>query len=212
MTTAPRARNGRNAGAAKPTDRGEARSALLAAASTLFGERAYDLVSCDDIAAEAGLSKGLIYYYFNSKRGLFLALIKDAAESLNSLAEEYGDVSPAERLIRTLDGYLWWADTHRSAFHTITSGGIGVDTEVAAVYTTVRSRLLTTMSRTLVGTPDPPPLLRIALDGWLAFVEGITASWLRTPGTGRAAVRDLAIDILVSTLAAAGHPIPAEES
>ncbi|HEX2315141.1 MAG TPA: TetR/AcrR family transcriptional regulator [Thermomonospora sp.] len=198
--------------AAQTAGRPRAQAALVAAACRLFGDRAYDLVSCDDIAAEAGLSKGLIYYYFGSKRGLFLAVIREAVEGMNALAAEHDGGTPAERLIRTLDGYLWWADTHRSAFHTITSGGIGVDTEVAEVSRAARRRLLATMSRTLVGAAVPPPALRVALEGWLSFVEGVTASWLAERDLDRTQVRDLAVNVLVSALAAAGHPVPSEEA
>ncbi|MEU9023530.1 TetR/AcrR family transcriptional regulator [Actinomadura sp. NPDC048394] len=187
---------------------GARRAAILDAASRLFADRPYDALSIDDIAASAGVAKGLIYYYFGNKRGLFLAVIGTAAQALNALAEEFDGHSPADRLARTLDGFLWWADTHRSAFQTVTSGGVGVDAEVLALHRTSRKRLLAAMSTGLVGTPEPRPALRVALEGWLSFVEGATASWLEGGDLSRDDVRDLAVRVLGGVLKAAGHTDP----
>ncbi|WP_245679584.1 TetR/AcrR family transcriptional regulator [Actinomadura hibisca] len=188
-----------------PVPRGEARrAAILEAAGRLFADRPYDALSIDEIATAAGVAKGLIYYYFASKRGLFLAVIQQAAEALNTLAEEFGDLSPTERLTRTLDGFLWWADAHRSAFQTITSGGVGVDAEVIDFYHRVRHRLQAALSLGLTGERVPPPTLRVALDGWLSFVEGATVSWLAGGDLDRDEVRDMAVRVLGGVLQAVG--------
>ncbi|MQY08173.1 TetR/AcrR family transcriptional regulator [Actinomadura macrotermitis] len=192
-----------------PAKRGEARrAAILQAAARLFADRPYDALSIDEIAAAAGVAKGLIYYYFDSKRGLFLAVIAQAAETLNALAEGFDDLSPTERLIRTLDGFLWWAETHHSAFQTVTSGGVGVDAEVVAFYHRSRRRLLTAMAQGLVGADTPRPVLRVALDGWLSFVEGAARSWLEEHDLPRDDVRDLAVRALGGVLQAVGATDP----
>ena len=183
--------------------RSDRRAAIMRTAARLFADRPYDVLSMDEIAAAADVAKGLIYYYFDSKRGLFLAVIEDAAGHLAALAEEFGDLSPVERLTRTLDGFLCWADTHRAAFHTITSGGIGVDAEVTALHRRVRSGLLAALSQGVTGRPTPSPALRIALEGWLSFVEGATTSWLAESDMPRHDVRDLAVRVLAGTLKAA---------
>ncbi len=51
--------------------------------------RGYTAASTDDIVKEAGISKGLIFHYFGSKRGLYLFLIKYA---LNIYFTEYEKV------------------------------------------------------------------------------------------------------------------------
>ncbi|WP_019631281.1 TetR/AcrR family transcriptional regulator [Actinomadura atramentaria] len=189
--------------------RGEARrSAILEAAASLFADRPYDVLSIDEIADAAGVAKGLIYYYFGSKRGLFLAVIENAASALDELAGEYDDLSPTERLMRTLDGYLWWADAHRSAFQTILSGGIGVDDEVSAFYRRVRARLAAALSQGLIGSTEPRPALRVAIDGWMSFVEGATVAWLERGDIERDAVRDLSVRVLGGVLQAVGATDP----
>ncbi|MFI0353246.1 TetR/AcrR family transcriptional regulator [Actinomadura sp. 9N407] len=180
------------------------RATIQEAAARLFADRPYDALSIDEIAASAGVAKGLIYYYFGSKRGLFLAVIEEATGHLNALAEEFGELSPAERLTRTLDGFLRWADTHRPAFQAITSGGVGVDSEVSGLHHRVRGRLLAALSYGITGDTTPGPTLRIALEGWLSFVEGATTSWLTEPGMNRDELRDLAVRVLAGVLQAVG--------
>ena len=44
------------------------REQLLAAGAELLGRRPYDEVSIEEIAAAAGVSKGLLYHYFPTKK------------------------------------------------------------------------------------------------------------------------------------------------
>ena len=59
---------------------GTTRQRLIAAASRQFARRSYSMVSLDDILAEAGLTKGAMYFHFPSKQALALAIIDDLAE------------------------------------------------------------------------------------------------------------------------------------
>jgi AcrR family transcriptional regulator len=51
------------------------RERILSAARTVFGARGYHSATIEEIADEAGLSNGAIYYNFGSKEELFLALL-----------------------------------------------------------------------------------------------------------------------------------------
>ena len=51
------------------------RARILDAARTVFGARGYHSATIEEIADEAGLSNGAIYYNFGSKEELFLALL-----------------------------------------------------------------------------------------------------------------------------------------
>ncbi|GAB3567952.1 TetR/AcrR family transcriptional regulator [Amycolatopsis endophytica] len=54
----------------------ERREQILACAARLFGERPYAEVSTSDIAAAAGVARGLINHYFGTKRQLYLAVLR----------------------------------------------------------------------------------------------------------------------------------------
>jgi AcrR family transcriptional regulator len=81
-TTVPqkKARQTRNADAT--------RSKILDAALVEFGELGLAAGNTDDIAARCGVNKRMIYYYFGSKEGLYLAALESVFEKLVALEKE----------------------------------------------------------------------------------------------------------------------------
>ncbi len=82
---------------------------LTAAALALFVEKGYAATRLDEVAARAGVSKGTLYLYFDSKEALFKAVIREgivpAIDAAEAMLEEYAD-DPAGLLA----GFLraWW--------------------------------------------------------------------------------------------------------
>lgn len=59
--------------------RKEARPAeIVAAALEVFAEKGFAAAKLDEIAARAGVSKGALYLYFETKQDLFTAVVRDA--------------------------------------------------------------------------------------------------------------------------------------
>ncbi|MFQ5615403.1 MAG: TetR/AcrR family transcriptional regulator [Anaerolineales bacterium] len=54
---------------------------LLDAARTILGERGYAAATISEIAAEAGVSRGLLHYYFKSKEDLLAQVVRVNLES-----------------------------------------------------------------------------------------------------------------------------------
>lgn len=76
--------------------RSEARPAeLVRAAAELFSERGFASTRLEDVAARAGVSKGTVYLYFDSKEALFEAVVRDAITP---------NLDRAEALLRSFDG------------------------------------------------------------------------------------------------------------
>lgn len=82
---------------------------LIRAALTLFSEFGYAQTRLDDVASQAGISKGTVYLYFSSKQDLFEAVIHDRAEPwLLALAEQKIDEHEStEVLLRTFLNWGW---------------------------------------------------------------------------------------------------------
>lgn len=59
----------------------ERKNQILAAASSIFGEKGYQRATTREIAEKANLSEGLIYSYFESKDHLLLAILEKLASS-----------------------------------------------------------------------------------------------------------------------------------
>ncbi|MEM7100201.1 MAG: TetR/AcrR family transcriptional regulator [Pseudomonadota bacterium] len=53
------------------------RSALIAAATELFMEQGFSETTTQEIAKHAGVSEGILFHHFGSKRGLFDAIAQD---------------------------------------------------------------------------------------------------------------------------------------
>ncbi|MEV7343746.1 TetR/AcrR family transcriptional regulator [Streptomyces sp. NPDC093544] len=164
---------------ARGTDRSLARRAeLIVIGRKLFADTSYDALSMDDIARHAHVAKGLIYYYFKSKRGYYLAIIEDSVTELVSRAASGLELPPAQRVHRTIDGYLRYAEHNQSAYRTIISGGVGFDAEVHAIRDGVREVIVETIAEGAYGRRKVAPLPRMALLGWLCGVEGATLDWI----------------------------------
>jgi AcrR family transcriptional regulator len=58
----------------------DTRSHILAAARRVFAAKGYTGASLDEVAADAGLTKGAIYWYFASKSEVLLALVEERRE------------------------------------------------------------------------------------------------------------------------------------
>lgn len=169
------------------TGRSRVRKAeLIATGRKLFADTSYDALSMDDIAKHAGVAKGLIYYYFKSKRGYYLAIVEDSVAELVARAVGESDLPAAERVRRTVDGYLHYAEHHHAAYRTIVTGGVGCDAEVLAIRDAVREELVATIAEGAYGHRGLPPIARLALVGWLSSVEGITLEWTGALGAGAA--------------------------
>src|SRR5258707_2095788 len=61
------------------------RAKILRAALSEFSERGLPAASTDDIAQRCGVNKRMIYYYFGSKDGLYLAALESVYEDLVAL-------------------------------------------------------------------------------------------------------------------------------
>ena len=61
---------------ARPDVGDKRREEILNAATKVFADRGFAGTRMDDIVAESGLSKGLLYWYFKNKDALIVALVK----------------------------------------------------------------------------------------------------------------------------------------
>ncbi|MEZ4402990.1 MAG: TetR/AcrR family transcriptional regulator [Kofleriaceae bacterium] len=184
------------------------RAQLLELGVKAFSERTYDEVSIDDIAKAAGISKGLLYHYFPAKRDLYVAGLSATAADLleRTVTAASPALPPLDRIRAGLDAYLDFVVAHARPFSALLRGGIGSDPEVAGVVERTRTTYVDRLLTDADGTPlaalgsGQAPMVRIALRGWIGFVEASSLEWLGSGMPERATLRDLLIDTLLSTL------------
>ena len=71
--------------APKPRNAEATRAKILSAAIDEFANRGLADTRTDDIAAKCGVNKRLVYYYFGTKEGLYLAALESAYADLTAL-------------------------------------------------------------------------------------------------------------------------------
>jgi TetR/AcrR family transcriptional regulator, fatty acid metabolism regulator protein len=80
--------------------RAESREKILSTARRLFAEKGYDGCNVSDIARDAGMSQGNIYWYFSSKKEIYTAVLAEGFGALGAVMAEAasGTSSAAEKL------------------------------------------------------------------------------------------------------------------
>jgi AcrR family transcriptional regulator len=175
------------------------RAQLVRLGIDLFAARAYDEVSIDELARAAGVSKGLLYHYFPTKRDFYVATVNEAARQLLELTDTPATLPPIDRLRGSLDAYLDYVDAHAAAYAGLMRGGVGSDPEVARIVDETRA---TMCDRLLLELPDvtPTPLVRTAVRGWLGFCEATSLDWIERRAVGRTEIRDLMLEVLLAAI------------
>ena len=70
---------------------------ILQAARACFARQGYHQTTMDDIVQEAGLSKGGVYWHFDSKKDLFLAIIESTLSDAQATIQESVASQPSAR-------------------------------------------------------------------------------------------------------------------
>lgn len=179
----------------------ERRKQLLERGAELFTSRPYDELSMNKIAAEVGISKALLYHYFPSKQAFFEETLSVWAEELRQRTAPDPDLPPIEQLQASLGAFLAMVEENAVAYRNLMDSATGV-TEIRDLVDQVRRQ---TAERILQGLyPDsPPPKARIAVSGWLWFMDGACLNWIEHRDVEREELRDLLLGVLMGSLVAA---------
>ena len=159
------------------------RQQLLDLGLELFAGQSYDELSIDEIAKRAGVSKGLLYHYYPSKRAFYVAAVREAARQLLEQTDVdrhgTGPEPDPEGQRAGLQAFLDYVSRHRVVYAFLLRGGIGTDPEVAEILERTREalveRMLLRLSR--FGARADDPAARLRLRGWLGFLEAASLDW-----------------------------------
>jgi AcrR family transcriptional regulator len=190
----------------------ERREQLLSTGAELLGRRPYDEVSIEEIAAAAGVSKGLLYHYFPTKKDFVLAALRRGERELGELTAPDPTLPAANQLDAALDRFLDFVEQHAAAYMAIFRSRGGGDAEIEAMLEQNRQLRLNALIDSLASWEAAPvevertPLLETALQGWVFFVEGAVLRWLERRDVGRDELRQLLRQALIDSLVSASAP------
>ena len=179
------------------------REQLLDSGAELFAERAYDDVSLDQIAEFCGVSRGLLYHYFQGKRDFYVATVRRASERLSEVEPDPA-LEPREQLLSGLRAYFQAVGANAAAYVTLLGAAAG-DPELAEIIDDRRRAFAARVVAALPPEVAASPLTETTARAWIGAVEAATLDWVERPGVGS---EDL-IEVLAESLRA-GLAVAAE--
>lgn len=174
---------------------------LLELGAELFADRSYEDVHIEELAEVAGVSRGLLYHYFPTKRAFFAAMVRRESGRMSELTLTDPTLPVVDQLRTGVGAFLDYCASHKMGVKAVFRGGASADTEVQAIID-ADIRVQTERIILAVAPDHPSELLQIAVRGWLQMLRHMSHDWLDSRDTTRDQVRDLAVDALVATLLA----------
>jgi AcrR family transcriptional regulator len=156
-------------------------------------------LSMDDIATEAGISRGLLFHYFPTKTDYYLACIAAAGRRIlrNTAPDE--DL-PGEQQVEMVTRLMVEQIERRRGFYLALVHGHGVaDPRVSEVMDSVRDGSTARVVQAL----GVPPRQRDVVRAWWAYTEDRALTWSAVP-TGE---RPVTVSVLVAECVAALHAL-----
>jgi AcrR family transcriptional regulator len=170
----------------------ERRRQIIAAARRLFSKGHYSEVSMRDIAEEAGVARGLLHHYFESKRDLYLEAARDMLRT-PALPVPTGDGTPADVWERSVDGWLDAIEAGRDAWlHAIRAGETGHDPEMRLILDEASEIIAERVIEAIgLDSAEAPQELRAVVRAYGGLAQEATREWLERGRLTRAQVRVL---------------------
>jgi AcrR family transcriptional regulator len=175
-------------------------SAILDVARAIFETQPYDEVTLEQVAAGAGVSPALVYHYFGSKRGVFMALVKQAIEGfLRALAPPPGEprvTNARDAVAGALDRYLRFIGERPNGYAFVIGARGAPDARVTKLIADGRE-IAHRAVLGLLGIANPTPAQALRVWAWIGAVEAASSRWLRDPTVSPEQFKQLPLDLLV---------------
>jgi AcrR family transcriptional regulator len=179
------------------------RAQLITLGVEMLATRTLDELSVEDIAHEAGISRGLLFHYFSSKQEFHLEVARAAAQELLARTEPDPGLPPAEALRSGLRAYIDYVEKNPDNYKSLVRGAASGDSEMRAIFVETRSKL----GRRILDAVSAfglelGPRAEIAVYGWVALCEEIVIRWIDSRGFDREQLLDLLANSLPAVVLA----------
>jgi AcrR family transcriptional regulator len=186
----------------------ERREHLLHVGVEVVGRYGTADVSIEEIAREAGVSKGLLYHYFPTKSDFLLAVLARSQAELDDQFSRDRELSAVEQFDRNLDGFLSFVDAHAAGYVAVANAR-GREPRVQRMVEKRRRRRvdeLVALAAVLAGVSREEaqtPLLVAGIEGWLGYSDAVILRWLRDRELSREEVHALLRAVLLQVFESA---------
>jgi AcrR family transcriptional regulator len=159
----------------------ETRKQLYSTALQLIAERGFEAATLRDVAERAGVSVGLLYKYFSSKRAIVLALYDELSIEYVQRAESMTQGPWRSRFLFALRASLEVLKPHRAALYALTPVLVGGDENLfSRVTATSRDRVRAVFIKAVCGASDSSEIENGEALGRVLYVAhlGVLLWWL----------------------------------
>lgn len=175
----------------------------------MLATRTLDELSVEDLAASAGISRGLLFHYFASKQEFHLEVARAAAAELLARTEPDPQLPPLDALRTALDAFIGYVQENPDSYKSLVRGAASGDADLRAIFDQTRS----TMAGRVIGVLADhgvvlEPRAQLAVHGWIAFAEECVVRSIEGELTDRAGLLDLLTNALPAlVLASSDAPV-----
>jgi AcrR family transcriptional regulator len=185
---------------------------MLAVAGRAFAARGFHAVSMDEIAEQAGISKPMLYHYFGSKEGLYVAYVRQTGGTLLGGMREATDpgASPADRLWAGTMAFLGYVDEHRPGWALLYQEAASNGGPLAAEIADLRADIAAMVHRLFatVAGADADVTCETLAHAFVGAGESVANWWLEHPEEPREHVAQLLVRLARGALPGLGEPSP----
>jgi TetR/AcrR family acrAB operon transcriptional repressor len=183
------------------------RRQILSAALRVFGERGYSATRLEDVAKEAGISRGPIYWHFSSKENLHSEILKSSLKKYKNRIEKAlqsmsgSPLTKIKNLLKELFIMLEDDKEYRDAYSTFIFRG-ELTGEAGHIYNDMMGGYYREAALTLsdlisegieIGEIKPDTDPQLAASALLYYISGVEFAWLSVPELFP--VKEAAIDL-----------------
>ncbi len=153
------------------------RELLLSAARELFTEHGFEKTSTLQIARHAGVSEGILFHHFGSKRGLFEALVDDFVRSGTEATVPAGATEMTEEMV--VRGAFDFADANPALYKMLTQIGMALgDANRTARSGVIVSAIQAQLEQAMADDAIRKGNARIMAELQFAVVDAAYRAWL----------------------------------
>jgi AcrR family transcriptional regulator len=184
---------------------------ILEVAGQVFARRGYHAAAMDEIAAEADVSKPMLYAYFGSKEGLYLAYIDRTGRQLLDRLTAAGasGASPMARLHARTGEFLAFVEEHRDGW-AVLFAEMASSRPLADEVASLRGQIAEAIRRMISAEVTPARLSDTAAEAIAHAIVGAGESlanwWLAHPTVDRERLTAWYVGVVQAAVTSADPP------
>jgi len=168
------------------------RAQLIQLGVEMLATRTLDDLSVEEIAQQAGISRGLLFHYFTSKQEFHLEVARAAAQELLRRTEPDESLPPIEALRGSINDFIDYVEENPANYKSLVRGAASGHEEMREIFDSTRAALA---QRVVTVVSDMgfelSPRATLTVLGWVAYAEECVIRWIDDKTIDRAELQEM---------------------